>query len=350
MTGPLCDQIVGRTGSSRLLRRLESRNLLVLPLDRTGGWYRYHHLFRELLHAELTRREPEMVTELHTRAASWYEANDVPEAAIDHAQLAGDADRVARLVLSVANPVWASGRLDTVLRWMEWFSDNGLVEHQPAVAVHGALIFALVGKPGDAERWAEAAQRTTVTGVQADGNTMEGTLAYLQGVALPRRSRSDAEGRADGARRARPDESLPPGHAPRRWASPTCSRATPTGRRALRTSGGRGHQCRGRPVRSRRPGRARHRRHREGRLAGRRRLPRGTDASCRTTRSTTTGRAPSSTPGRRGWRLHAGRLRAGPGPRTPSCCASPAAHACVADRLGPGLGAAGPRLPRARRP
>ena len=49
-----------------------------------------------------------------------------PEAAIDHAQAAGDADRVARLVLQVANPVWASGRADTVLRWMEWFEANGL--------------------------------------------------------------------------------------------------------------------------------------------------------------------------------------------------------------------------------
>ncbi len=93
MTGPLCDATVGRTGSSRVLRRLEYRNLLVLPLDRTAAWFRYHHLFRELLHAELTQREPEMITELHTRAASWYEANDMLEAAIDHAQLAGDADR-----------------------------------------------------------------------------------------------------------------------------------------------------------------------------------------------------------------------------------------------------------------
>ena len=102
---------------------------------------------------------------------------------------------VARLVLRIANPVWASGRLDTVLRWMEWFSDNGLIEHQPAVAVHGALIFALVGRPGDAERWAEAAQRTTVTGTQADGNTMEGTLAYLRALLCRDGLDADAQGR-----------------------------------------------------------------------------------------------------------------------------------------------------------
>ncbi len=179
LSGPLCDVTVGAKGSSSVLDRLERRNLLVIPLDRRGEWYRYHHLFRALLRAELLRREPETVPELHIRAAGWYEANGQPEAAIEHAQQAGDADRVARLVLNVANPVWASGRLDTVLRWMEWFSTNGLVEQHPAVAVHGALLFALVGMTGDAQRWAAAAERTTLSGTLPDGNTMEGTLAYL---------------------------------------------------------------------------------------------------------------------------------------------------------------------------
>ena len=120
MCGPLCDAIVGRDGSGRTLEQLESRNLLVVPLDRRREWYRYHHLFRELLHAELRRREPELVARLHSAAAAWYEANAMPEAAIEHAQAAGDADLVARLVLDLAQPVWASGRVDTVLRWMEW--------------------------------------------------------------------------------------------------------------------------------------------------------------------------------------------------------------------------------------
>src|SRR5262249_15717262 len=75
LTGALCDVTVGRRESCRVLDRLERRNLLVIPVDRRGEWYRYHHMFRELLHAELVRREPEMIPELHARAASWYEAN-----------------------------------------------------------------------------------------------------------------------------------------------------------------------------------------------------------------------------------------------------------------------------------
>ena len=180
MCAPLCDATVGRTGSGRVLQRLEQRNLLVIPMDRDGEWYRYHHLFGELLRGELLRREPEMINELHLRAASWYEANGLPEAGLEHVERAGDVERAARLVLTLANPGWASGRLDTVLRWMQWFADNDLIEKQPAVAVHGALIFALVGKVADAERWAAAAQRTTRTGALSDGNTMEATLAYLR--------------------------------------------------------------------------------------------------------------------------------------------------------------------------
>jgi LuxR family maltose regulon positive regulatory protein len=182
LSGPLCDAVTDRRGSIRVLDRLERSNLMVVPLDRRGEWYRYHHLFQDLLRSELERREPEMIPELHRRAASWLEVSDLPEAAIGHAQQAGDADRVARLVLKLANPVWKSGRLDTVLRWMDWFAAHDVIQDHPAVAVHGALIYALIGRAGDAERWATAAERTMFTGLLPDGNTMDGTLAYLRAL------------------------------------------------------------------------------------------------------------------------------------------------------------------------
>jgi LuxR family maltose regulon positive regulatory protein len=182
MCGPLCDATLGRTRSSAVLEELEGRNLLVIPLDRHRDWYRYHVLFRELLAAELRRREPELVPELHLRAAAWYEANGRSELAIEHAQAGGDADCVGRLVLQLANPVWASGRADTVMRWMEWFETQSLVERYPGVAVHGALMSALMGRPADTERWAAAAERTESGGLLPDGNTVEGTVAYLRAL------------------------------------------------------------------------------------------------------------------------------------------------------------------------
>jgi LuxR family transcriptional regulator, maltose regulon positive regulatory protein len=181
MCGPLCDSMLGATGSAAMLGAFERSNLLLVALDRRAEWYRYHHLLRDLLGAELQRREPELVPPLHLGAAAWYEANGLPELAIDHAMQAGDPDGVARLVLQVMQPVWASGRVDTVLRWMEWFERRNLIERCPAVAVHGALIFALLGRPAKAERWS-AAERSSPTGRLPDGSTMESYLAYLRAL------------------------------------------------------------------------------------------------------------------------------------------------------------------------
>jgi LuxR family maltose regulon positive regulatory protein len=182
MCGSLCDAILEETGSTAALEQMEARNLLVIPLDRHREWYRYHHLLRDLMRAELRRREPDLIQDLHFRAAAWFEANAMPEAAIDHAQAAGDYDRVARLILELQQPVWASGRVETVLRWMDWLRDIPSAEYYGAIAVHGSLIFALLGQPAEAERWAAAAERASPGGVLPDGSTMEATLAYLRAI------------------------------------------------------------------------------------------------------------------------------------------------------------------------
>ncbi len=182
MSGPLCDAVLGGSGSGRLLASLEGSNLLLVALDRRQEWYRYHQLFRELLLAELDRREPGLAQQLHDRAAAWCEANDLPETAIDHAQAAGDPDRVARLVRGLAQPAYAAGRFSTVRRWLAWFEDQGLVQRYPPVAVQGAWLHALVGQPADAERWADAAERSSFTGTLPDGSTTESWVALLRAL------------------------------------------------------------------------------------------------------------------------------------------------------------------------
>ena len=109
MCGSLCDAVLQRRGSGQFLEWMERRNLLVVALDRRREWYRYHHLLRELLETELLRREPDLVADLHLRAASWYEANRAPETAIGHAIHAGDFDRAVRLVLAVMSPSGPAG-------------------------------------------------------------------------------------------------------------------------------------------------------------------------------------------------------------------------------------------------
>jgi LuxR family maltose regulon positive regulatory protein len=182
MCGPLCDAILGTDGSSGQLEELDSRNLLVVPLDRRRLWYRYHQLFRELLLAELSLREPDMIATLHQRAAAWCEQNGRPETAIEHAQAAGDAGMVARLVLEWMQPVWASGRVDTVLEWMEWLEDKPRVEHYSAIAAHGALILGLLGRPGAVESWAAAAEQAAAPGILPNGDTADSAILFMRAV------------------------------------------------------------------------------------------------------------------------------------------------------------------------
>lgn len=158
LSGPLCDAVLGTTGSAAVLASLERSNLLVVPLDRQRAWYRYHHLFQELLREELERSEPELVRELTLRAAHWCQRHGLAEAAIDYAIDAGDADLVARGVEQVAIGVYRSGRLATVQRWFDWFDDRGLIQRYPAVAMLGAWVQALGGHAAAAERWAAAAE------------------------------------------------------------------------------------------------------------------------------------------------------------------------------------------------
>ena len=182
MSGPLCDAVLETTGSSEVLAWLEEANLLLVPLDRQRRWYRYHHLFQELLAAELDRREPELIPALHARAASWCAANGLPETAIDHAQAAEDTDRVAQLVWELALPAYGAGRVDSTRRWFGWFEDQGLLGRYPPVAVLGAWLQALVGEPVAAERWADAAEQGPVTGTLPDGSTTQSYLALLRAL------------------------------------------------------------------------------------------------------------------------------------------------------------------------
>jgi LuxR family transcriptional regulator, maltose regulon positive regulatory protein len=181
MCGPLCDAVLGTTGSAAVLESLERSNLLVVPLDRQRAWYRYHQLFRELLRGQLERDAPELVRELTRRASQWCQHHGLPEAAIGYAMDAGDADLVARGVEQVAISVYRSGRLATVQRWFDWFDDHGLIEQYPTVAVVGAWIQALGGHAAAAERWADAAERGSYEGMLPDGSaSTDGWRALLR--------------------------------------------------------------------------------------------------------------------------------------------------------------------------
>ncbi len=99
LTAPLCDELTGRTDSRELLPALERANLLLVPLDESRQWFRYQHLFADLLRHQLAKAGGEdAVADLHRRASGWYKANGFPREAIDHALAARDWDAAADLI------------------------------------------------------------------------------------------------------------------------------------------------------------------------------------------------------------------------------------------------------------
>jgi LuxR family transcriptional regulator, maltose regulon positive regulatory protein len=179
MCGALCDAVLEMTGGATALADLERSNLLLVPLDRRGRWYRYHHLFRDVLLAELERLEPWMMPPLRRRAAAWCLGHDLAEEAVEYSIAAGDVGTVARLV----GGSWASlqhRRHATLLRWLRWLDDHGAVADQPMLAMSASMLAAFTGRPAEAGRWADAVDRWC----PGDGTRSAGPVALAWAAVL----------------------------------------------------------------------------------------------------------------------------------------------------------------------
>ena len=195
--GPLCEAVLDMDGSAAILADLAASNLLLVPLDRRGEWYRCHHLFRDMLLAELHRLEPDLIPVLRRRAAGWYLRNGWPEEALEYAVAAGDVDEAANLAGQLVVPAYRQGRVRTIERWLRWLEDRDGIEGHPMVAVLASLFSALTGRPVDAERWADAVDRWQYgDGTRPDDPSAEAWAALLRAILCRRgteQMRADAD-------------------------------------------------------------------------------------------------------------------------------------------------------------
>jgi len=195
LTGSLCDAVTATTGGRGTLELLERANLFLVPLDDQRRWYRYHHLFADVLQARLLDEQPEILDELHRRASDWYDAHGELSEAIEHALTGHDAERAARLI-ELAGAVMRRTRQErTFRRWLEALPGD-VFENRPV------LCLGLVGarmSTGDttgvepllaeAERWVDArGVDTAATPIVFDldeyTNLPAQTAVYRAGFAL----------------------------------------------------------------------------------------------------------------------------------------------------------------------
>jgi len=160
MCGPLCDALLlnASVSGQETLEYLEHANLFIIPLDNERRWYRYHHLFAELLRQRLQQQQPESVTELHIRASEWHEKNGFLVEAFQHAAAANDIERAERLIESKEMPLYLKSVSKVVLDWLASLPLT-VLDARPLLWIRSATLALMAGQTTGLEEKLLAAER-----------------------------------------------------------------------------------------------------------------------------------------------------------------------------------------------
>jgi LuxR family maltose regulon positive regulatory protein len=151
MTGPLCDAVTAQEGGQELLERLDQSNLFIVPLDNRRHWYRYHHLFVDLLRQRLGEAtNSQEINNLHQRASQWYEKHDFLVEAVEHSLAAEDYDDVIRLIELGSSKLLMQSQQSLLLKWQGELPRD-LVASHPRFCMIMAWAWVSMGHPGEAE-------------------------------------------------------------------------------------------------------------------------------------------------------------------------------------------------------
>ena len=146
LSGPLCDAVTGREGSQALLEEAERAGLFLIPLDEVRGWWRYHHLFADLLRARLQEKQPGRAGQLHRNAAAWYAGHGLADDAIGHAAAAGETLWAARIIEQHFDMVYnIRGEAATIHRWLSVLPAE-VVRSRPRLLLAQAIMAATGGR------------------------------------------------------------------------------------------------------------------------------------------------------------------------------------------------------------
>ncbi len=181
LCGPLCDFVTGRKNSQRVLNSLEKANLFVIPLDEERRWYRYHHLFADLLKQRLHRSKDDRVPELHRRTSQWLARNGYKNEAVDHALIAKDYVHAAQLMEEIAEMDWDRARESRLLRWFKKLPDENF-HTNPKLNIFYARELFKSGYMDEAERRLQTAEQLlhSISVSNPDTEGLRGRIAVIR--------------------------------------------------------------------------------------------------------------------------------------------------------------------------
>jgi LuxR family maltose regulon positive regulatory protein len=182
LCAPLCDAVTGSADAVHIIEVLERENLFLVPLDDNRQWYRYHHLFAQLLRSQLARTEPGIVHALHQRASAWHQLSGSTEEAVSHSLAADDVDTAVDLITRYWHAYVDIGRTATVGRWMRRLGDERIAAN-PVAAHCAAWAAALTGDRETVRRWLPVVESGHYDGPLPDGmQSLRSSAAMLRGV------------------------------------------------------------------------------------------------------------------------------------------------------------------------
>jgi LuxR family transcriptional regulator, maltose regulon positive regulatory protein len=202
LSAPLCEAVTGAANASQLITDIERSNLFVVPLDDRREWYRYHHLFADLLRRELEHSHPPLVPELHRRAAAWFLSRGDADGAIRHTIAAGDTSHAAELVAEHWTPwLLERGEHGDIGAWLDALGDE-IVRSDARLCVARVFVGNSTGRMEGLEEWLEAADqalqpdsdprvRTDVAAAHSSHRVLSGDARGAIEVATPAIERGD---------------------------------------------------------------------------------------------------------------------------------------------------------------
>jgi LuxR family transcriptional regulator, maltose regulon positive regulatory protein len=178
----LCDAVTGSANAVEIIEILERENLFLVPLDDNRQWYRYHHLFAQLLRSQLALTEPGMVRALHQRASAWHQLSGSTEEAVSHSLAADDVETAVDLITRYWHAYADIGRTGTVRGWMRQLGDDRIAAN-PVAAHCAAWAAALSGDREAVRRWLPVVESGRYDGSLPDGmRSLQSSAAMLRGV------------------------------------------------------------------------------------------------------------------------------------------------------------------------
>jgi LuxR family maltose regulon positive regulatory protein len=188
LSAPLCNAVTGGDSGQGMLDHLQSANLFVVSLDESRKWFRYHHLFSDLLRDRLLKTQSDLIPVLHRRASAWFEHEGLTSEAIQHALAAKDLEHAADLIESLAVPLISQGKISAPQGWLEKLPEDVILS-RPWLCIGLANVRSARGQLGAVQPLVEAADsllsRAKTDGTAGDAKADRRVRNHLTALRIP---------------------------------------------------------------------------------------------------------------------------------------------------------------------